>query len=135
MHQNRYGIGIIPTPPFASLPFPPWHPAAVCSNRSVPMADFLSAPPEHHCCGSALVAGHRSFFLQRSASGMCSARSLRSRVSFISYGPLVGTSGGCVQSCTHGPDYCGVAQSTGLGRDCFSQKRALSLKKPRILDV
>ena len=24
-------------------------------------------------------------------------------------------------------DYCGVAESTGLGRDCFSQKRALSL--------
>ena len=24
-------------------------------------------------------------------------------------------------------DYCGVSESTGLGRDCFSQKRALSL--------
>ena len=32
----------------------------------------------------------------------------------------------CHQNCSHRPVYCGVAQSTGLEHECFSQKRALS---------
>ena len=32
-------------------------------------------------------------------------------------------------------DYCGVAESTGLGRDCFSQKRALFLINANLLYV